>query len=269
MAKTVMVTSLKGGVGKSTVAAGISTALALSGKRVLSLDFDFDVRSLELIMGVESKTVFNSLDVLEGRCPLGRAVVTHERVGGLYLLAAPSLSCSEASRLDFKKLFCQLNDFVDDGKELDYIIIDAQAKDEDVILAVSPYCDTVLVPCSHSPASERAAELTGERLSRVGAKEIKLVVNGFDAEGVLRSDRVGVAELIDSTRLMLLGVVPYDSELELLEEKGELVDVLPKSSNTRRAFANIAVRLDGGQVPLFDGFSGSLYKKVLQIKMGY
>ena len=266
MAKIVLVTTTKGGVGKSTVAAGVSAALALSGKRVLVLDLDLSVRSLELIMGLESKTVFNSLDVASERACVERAVLAHEKVGGLYFLAAPSLESSKVSDLDIKKLFEKLLGFADDGKELDYIVIDAQARETELIREVSPYCDTALVPVSHSPSSVRAAEMTGELLRDFGAKEVKLIVNGFDAEGVLRSGRVALAELIDSSRLMLLGVVPYDRELELLGDVGELITALVKSSNTKRAFENIASRLDGEQTPLFNGFSGSTYKKLLHIK---
>lgn len=266
MAKWVLVSSVKGGVGKSTVAAGISTALALSGKKVLALDFDFAVRSLELVLGLESKTVFNSLDVTSERVSLERAVIRHEKVGELYFLAAPSLDSKKALDLDVKKLFEKLQGFADDGKELDYIVIDAQASEAELIREISPCCEVALVPVSHSASSVRAAEQTGELLRDLGAKEVKLVVNGFDAEGVLHSGRVGLAELIDSSRLMLLGVVPYDRELELLGDSGELITALPKSSNTKRAFENIASRLGGEQIPLFNGFSGSTYKKLLHIK---
>ncbi len=269
MAKIVLVTTTKGGVGKSTVAAGVSAALALSGERVLVIDLDFAVRSLELILGLESKTVFNSLDVTEGRCPIKRAVAECDGVGGLYLLAAPSQSQADASRLDLQKLFDEIKSFSEGEGAIDYIIVDAQANNTDIIRGVSPYCTTALVPCTHSPASVRAAEQTGELLRDCGIGEIKLVVNEFDAEGVLHSERVGIAELIDTSRLMLLGVVPYDRELELIGENGEALDKLPKSSNTKRAFVNIAARLDGTQVPLFDGFAGSIYKKVLQNKKIY
>ncbi len=261
MAKVLLVTSLKGGVGKSTVAAGISASLALLGKRTLALDFDFTVRSLELILGLEGKTVFNSFDVLEGRCSLERAVVAHGELDGLYLLAAPKL---DARELDFGKLFDSLTNFAPDGKSLDFIIIDAQARDTDVIRALSKRLDLALVPCSHSPSSVRAAEQTGELLRECGVNETKLVVNGFDADGVIRGGRIGLAELIDSTRLMLMGAIPYDRELELCSDGGEPISALPKSSNTRRAFMNIAARLDGGQSPLFDGLAGNVYKKILQ-----
>ena len=261
MAKVLLVTSLKGGVGKSTVAAGISAALALSGKRTLALDLDFAVRSLELILGLEGKTVFNSLDVLEGRCSLERAVVAHGELDGLYLLAAPRLDTRE---LDFGKLFDSLGDFSPDGKALDYIIVDAQARDTEIIRAVSRHLDAALVPCSHSPSSVRAAEQTGEFLRECGVNETKLIVNGFDPDGVIRGGRMSLTELIDSTGLMLTGVVPYDRELELCSDSGETIGTLPKSSNTRRAFMNIAARLDGGQSPLFDGFAGNVYKKILQ-----
>ena len=266
MASTVMITSIKGGVGKSTITAGISTALALSGKRVLVIDFDFTVRSLELILGSENKTVFNSFDVTNGRCSLGRAMVMHEKVSGLYFLAAPKLDGAEASSLDFGRLFNEVKSFEEDGKKFDYIIVDAQAKDADIIREISPYCDRALVVSSQSPSSIRAAELTGVLLNTCGVRDTKLVVNGFDAEGVLNSGRIGLIEMIDTARLMLLGAVPYDRELELISEKGDGIDTLPKADNTRRAFMNIAARLDGGQTPLFDGFAGGIYKKVLQIK---
>ena len=266
MAKTVIVTSCKGGVGKSTVTAGISAALALSGKRALAIDFDFTVRGLELLLGVENSTVFNWLDVMDGRCDLSRAIIPHGKLGGLYFLAAPRLEQADASSLDFHGLFGKIKDFRDDGKEFDYVIADVHGKDSDTVRKISEFCDKALVLCDHSPASVRAAELTGELLRDCGVGDSKLLINSFDADGALRGNRTGIIELIDTSRLMLAGVVPYDKELELLGENGELIDALPKASNTGRAFMNITARLEGDHVPLFNGFAGGVYKKLLQGK---
>lgn len=263
MAETLLVTSCKGGVGKSTVAANLSLALAKDNYRVVAIDCDLTMRSLDLVMGLENESMFNLCDVICGRCTLEKALVKDSRAKNLYFLAAPSGRHVSVDTESFAELIRSVKEYKIDGEPVDYVVIDAPADDECSIALTAPVCDEAIIVCSHMPSAIRAANYTCELLDNYKVEKQRLVINGFDAIGVLERGRAGIIEMIDLSKTKLLGVVPYDSEFALSQEKGELFDSLPKRNNVREAFASIAKRLAGKQVPLFDGFIGKQYKKVL------
>lgn len=263
MAETVLVTSCKGGIGKSTVAANLSLALAQDKYRVIAVDCDFRMRCLDLIMGHENAAMFNLCDVIEERCTLERALVKDNRAGCLYFLAAPSNRHVSVDPEGFTKLIKKLKEYKPDGEPVDYIVIDAPAADDDSIALSAPESDEAIIVCSHMPSAIRAAAFTCELLDEYKVKKQRLVINSFDAKSALDCNRTGIIEMIDSSRTRLLGIVPYDRELMLHQEKGELIDRLSKRNNARAAFKIIAKRLAGRQIPLFDGFVGKQYKKIL------
>lgn len=263
MSETVLVTSCKGGIGKSTVAANLSMALATAGFSVIAVDCDFRMRCLDLIMGFENRAVFNIYDVAKGRCELDRAVIKDTRSDSLYFLAAPSDRHAVIEDAEFKSVIEKLREFKHDGKEIDYIIIDAPAADDDSIALSAPVSDQAIIVCSHMPSAIRAATFTSDLLDEFGVKKQRLLINSFDVKSALASYRTGIIEMIDSSKTMLLGIVPFDRELMIRQESGELIDALPKKNNARIAFNNISKRVFGRQIPLFEGFSGKNYKKIL------
>ena len=264
MSQTVLVTSCKGGIGKSTVAANLSMALAMAGYSVLAIDCDFRMRCLDLIMGFENNAVFNIYDVISSRCTLERALVCDSEFESLYFLGAPSDRHAEVSPQAFAELIQTVREYKPHGKNFDYIIIDAPAADDESIALSAPVCDQALIVCSHMPTAIRAAIFTSELLGDMGVKKQRLIINSFDAKSVILSDRSGIIEMIDSSKTMLMGIVPYDRQLMIHQERGELINKLKRNNNARGAFVNIAKRLCGRQVPLFDGFSGKDYKKILK-----
>ena len=263
MSETVLVTSCKGGIGKSTVAANLSMALAMAGFTVLTIDCDFRMRCLDLIMGFENSAVFNLYDVISERCSAERAIIKDRRVSSLYFLAAPSDRHAVINASEFERLIDELRVFTTESGKFDYIIIDAPAADDESIALSAPVSDHALIVCSHMPSAIRAATFTSELLNDYGVKKQNLLINSFDAKSALLSKRTGIIEMIDSSKTMLIGIVPYDRELMIHQENGELLDSLPQKNNARAAFVNIAKRLCGRQIPLFEGFSGKQYKKIL------
>ncbi len=263
MSQTVLVTSCKGGIGKSTVAANLSMALAMAGYTVLAIDCDFRMRCLDLIMGFENSSVFNLYDVTSKRCSLERAIVKDDEMPSLYFLAAPSDRHADVSPEDFDALVKSACEYEPDGRGFDYIIIDAPAADDESISMSAPVCDQAIIVCSHMPSSIRAAIFTSELLGEYGVSKQKLVINTFDVKSALACDRLGIIEMIDSSKTMLMGIVPYDRELMICQENGELINKFKKRNNAKAAFINIAKRLCGRQIPLFEGFSGKDYVKVL------
>ncbi len=263
MAKTILVTSCKGGIGKSTVAANLALSLAMAGFSVAAVDCDFHTRCLELIFGCESKTVFNLYDVIQDRCTLERALVRDMRANSLFFLAAASDRQACITSDDFSGLIHRLGRFEGDRSAIDYIVIDAPA-DEDTVAMCAPVCDEAVIVCSHMPAALRAASLTSMLLGKHTSCTQRLLINSFDAKGVLEKGRAGITEMIDTSKVRLLGIIPFELDLMIYQEKGELIDRLPRQSLARTAFANVAKRLVGEQIPLFEGFSGKEYKKILE-----
>lgn len=247
--KTIIVTSCKGGVGKSTVTANLAFALACRGKRVLAVDCDFSNRSLDLIFGCEDNVLYDICDVIYGRCDIERAVIVDERCENLFFCAAP-LEAEE----DFDSN--QFSSVLDKAKEVfnpDFILVDTPGAVSETVEMVSPMADMALIIVSHQPTAARAAERTGMMLDRFGLEDQRLIVNAFDADAVLSGLRTGINELIDKTHTRLIGIIPHEYELSLSQEFGKLCGEVDNKEIKliAAAFDNIAARLTGADVPLF------------------
>lgn len=247
--KFIVVASSKGGVGKSTVALGISRALAEMGESVLLSDLDFGNACLDLLVGCENSVVYTVLDVAAERCKAEDAVI--EADGGVYLLPCPAGGKTEIS----EEGDCTASDVIGAVKAaaesgtFSYVVIDTAAGVNDVTDEAVKIADITLVVSGHNPISLRAAESTVARFSPSARGDIRLIVNQFDIENLLggKGNRNGLLQIIDSSRAQLFGVVPYDYELMLKHEGAKV-----KKIGAEVAFSNIAKRLMGYEVPLFD-----------------
>lgn len=262
--KVIMIASSKGGVGKSTTALGVAVQLAAAGEKVLLCDLDFGNACLDILMGVEDKVVYTVIDAAKGRCPAGDAVIDPADTGvdGLHLLPCPAggvfrISDEDGddtvSECDIMVVMLRAAEEIGAG----YTVIDTGAGVNPITDAASDFADTVLVVASHNPISLRAAEGTVSRFSDSGHKDIRLVVNSFEAEATVKrkGSRRSLLDIIDMSRAPLAGVIPYDYSLMLFHEGlGRISDI------SERAFKNIALRLKGEDVPLFDGM-GRIRKK--------
>lgn len=253
----IMVTSFKGGVGKSTVTANLALTLALRGKRVLALDCDFNMRCLDLIMGLEDRVVYDICDVCCRGIQFSRAVIQDPRSDNLMFCAAPYNCNTSIDPVVFREC---LNTICNDYN-FDYVLLDTPGDLSPVLLDASIVADSALIIATHQPASIRAAERTGEQLEKMGIKERRLIINSFDAYAVRRGIRPGIIDIIDRTYVQLIGVIPLDRKLSELQESGSLIDNIP-DNDSAHAFNNIAERLEGYSVPLFKGF-GSNYKSII------
>lgn len=265
----ITITSLKGGVGKSTVAANLAHALAARGNKVLAVDCDFNMRSLDLIFGVENQVVYDLFDVLTRNIPLKKAIINDERRAGLDFCPAPYSIDGDVPEKEFCELIrsCVSDDAESSGRKnngekeqpphYDYVIIDTPGDTKVTLSRVAAVTDIGIIVTTHQPAAVRAAERTGYYLGELGVAQRKLIINAFDSEAVVRGIHPGIIETIDNTGMQLLGVIPYDSEMLSLQEKGMLVAEGGNSigcRNCTRAFTNIAGRLSGENLQLFDGF---------------
>ncbi len=244
-----MVTSCKGGVGKSTVSANLGIRLALDGWRTLVVDCDFGVRSLDLIMGLEDEVIFDITDIILRDIPPERALIRDGRSENLFFCSAPYSYNNELEPESFRDALKNIGEKM----ELDYIIIDTPGDTGSPFRLAAAAADTALVVSTYQPASIRAAERTGILLSEAGVESRFLIINCFGPDGIEFGVQPGLLEVIDKTAIRLIGIIPYEAALAEKQAKGEDVFTLPRS-NAAVAFSNIAKRLTGRNIPLFTDF---------------
>lgn len=256
--RVVTVTSFKGGVGKSTVAANLALSWAMAGKKTLLVDCDFRMRSLDVLLGLENEIVHDSGDVLSGKVVLEKAIIPYHRNRDLLFLPAP-FNCKNG--ID-KKAFSDMLDEAKEKYQLDYIVLDTPGSSGEEFSAAASISDSAYIVATHSFPSIRAAECTGRELEEAGIADRKLIINMFDTSGRDSDKKPSVVDIIDKTALCLGGIVPFDSGIVLMQDKGELIDKA-EGHNISKAFINIRQRTEGRNVPLFTGFKGINRKKLL------
>lgn len=242
----ITVTSGKGGVGKTTTLANVSTALALLGKRVIVVDADIGLRNLDLVMGLESRILYDLFDVLEGRCRLEQALVRFDRVPSLHLLAAAqSRDKADVTTEQMMALTQRLRQMAD------YIFIDSPAGIEHGFQSAVAPADRVLIVTTSDVSSLRDADKVIYLLERDWQRQPGLIVNRYNVQLAREGEIRDVDDILDILSVDLLGVVPDDSRIMLMTDRGTPA-VLSRRLYTTRAYHNIAQRILGHNVPLMD-----------------
>ncbi len=262
-AKITLITSCKGGVGKSTVAANLAMSLAVRGKKVLLCDCDFDMRCLDLLLGVENDIMYDLYDAAKGRTDISRVLLRDTRSENLWFAAAPYKGGRDITADEFSGIIEDALDY----EAFDHILLDTPGSLGVPAVLESGVVESAIIVASHQPSSIRAAGQTGEYLTRNHIMNQRLLINSFDLAAALAGERPGINEIIDRTFIQLCGIVPYERELMVGAETGRLACQL-KSSNARAAFDNIASRLEGMYVPLFHGFKGVKTKGQIKRLLG-
>ena len=202
-----VVTSGKGGVGKSTVTAYLGVELCKKGKKVLLIDMDEGLRSLDLMLDVSSHTLFDVSDIIKGNCNVNQAVIPVKQCPILYLLPAPVTVNSLNSPKGMKILCEKLSEF------FDFILIDSPAGvGKGFINAVSG-ADNALVVVNPDPVSVRDAAYVAKLLRENKVENIRLIINKLDIDLVKKGVLYNIDEVIDATALQLIEAIPYDIEL--------------------------------------------------------
>ena len=230
----ITVASAKGGVGKSTFCCGVGNVLALNGKRVLLVDMDIGVRSLDILLGVSEKTVYNWGDIINGNCDYRRAVI--ETSKELYLLPAPMGFNDEYTPEAFGEMIESLK------KDFDFIILDAPAGLESGFrLAVSASKQCIIVSTPEA-TSIRAASYASQNVKGLGVDDVRLVVNRFNKK---IHKNIDVDDIIDNVGARLVGIIPDSSEIY----GGASYNKIPFDCKGNQAFVRIAKRLCGQNIP--------------------
>ena len=244
MGKLILLTSGKGGSGKSSITCGLGAALCRRERKVLLVDLDEGLRTLDLMLGLASQTLFDLSDVYNSRCSLASAVQSVGENGSVYsnlfLLPAPLKSgdVQGDSRLaELKHHMAQGYDYVliDSPAGLDAGFMSAAAGVRDAVIVVTP-----------DPVCVRIASAVRETLLKAGAENIRMLINKFSWDMLVRRTVFNIDEVIDETGIQLIGIVPYDKNVQQSASLG----VPLEGCAAARAFDRIAARLDGEHISI-------------------
>ena len=243
MGEVLAVLSGKGGTGKTSVCAGIATALAQSGETVLCIDCDVGLRNLDISLGMSDSGALSFQDVCGGGYSLDRAE-QHPSCPNLRFLTAP-MNChvEEIDPLAFREMLRSAR------KNFDYIFLDAPAGVDAGFRLVTDNADRFLVVTGAGPAAIRDASRVGELLELAGKKNIRLVVNRVDRE-VLSAVRLTIDDVMDTSGLPLIGVVLEDPCVILAASFGKPLLEYARRSDAAKAFRRIARRIQGFPEPI-------------------
>ena len=239
----IAVVSGKGGTGKTSFTAGVGSALAQSGRRVLCIDCDVALRNLDLALGLSDKALMDFSDVARRRCGLSDAAVEHPQLPGLHLLTAPVRSGRPAvTESEMRALLEEVR------RQFDYCLLDAPAGLGTGFRLAVCGADRCVVVTTADASALRDAQHTVMELNRFPAGSLHLVVNRV-RQKMLRQLHATIDDAIDRAGLPLLGVVPEDDALPLRLNRG--LPLLPAGGQgAAAAYQNIARRIQGEKVPL-------------------
>ena len=237
MGEVIVITSGKGGVGKTTTTANIGIGLAKLGKKVLVIDTDLGLRNLDVVLGLENRIVYNLVDVIEGKCRPKQAIIKDKRFQDLYLL--PS-----AQREDY-----------------DFVLLDCPAGIEQGFQNAIAGADKAIVVTTPEVSSIRDADRIIGLLEGSGLRDNQLVINRLRVDMVKKGDMMSVEDVTEILAIDLLGVIPDDESVVIATNQGE--PVVGEASPAGKGYENICRRLTGEEIPVTD-FSrhGGIRKKL-------
>ncbi|MCL6562193.1 MAG: septum site-determining protein MinD [Firmicutes bacterium] len=259
MGEAIVITSGKGGVGKTTTTANLGAALAQVGMKVALVDADIGLRNLDVVMGLENRIVYDLVDVVEGFAKLKNALIKDKRFENLYLLPAAQTRDKTAVSPE------QMQDLVLKMKEdFDYVLIDSPAGIEQGFRNAVAGADRALVVATPEVSSVRDADRIIGLLEAQEKHKPSLIINRIRPNMVRRGDMMDIDDMIEILAIELLGVVPEDETIVVSTNRGEPA-VLNPQSRAGEAYRNITRRLMGEDVPLFkleeeSGFFGRIRK---------
>ncbi len=244
MGEVIVITSGKGGVGKTTTTANLGSALALAGKSVVMMDADIGLRNLDVALGLQNHVVYDLVDVIEGKCRIRQALVQDKRYDKLYLLAASQTRDKNAVTPQQMQALC-----TELKEQFDYVLIDCPAGIERGFLNAVAGADCAIVVTIAEYAAIRDADRIIGSLEEAGIAEKKLLINRMRSDLVKKGGMLSISKVVEMLAIPLIGVVPDDEHVLLAAAAGN-VAAADKKSVAGVAFGNTALRLMGQSVPL-------------------
>ena len=252
MARIIVVTSGKGGVGKTTSSAAIATGLAQKGKKTVVIDFDIGLRNLDLIMGCERRVVYDFVNVIQGDATLNQALIKDKRTENLYILPASQTRDKDAlTREGVAKV-------LDDLKAMDFefIVCDSPAGIETGALMALYFADEAIITTNPEVSSVRDSDrilgilASKSRRAENGEEPIKehLLLTRYNPGRVSRGDMLSMEDVLEILRIKLVGVIPEDQSVLRASNQGEPV-ILDTQADAGKAYADTVDRLLGEERP--------------------
>jgi len=260
--KVIVMTSGKGGVGKTTVTASLGAALALQGKRVAIVDMDIGLRNLDVVMGLENRIVFNVVDVIQGRCKLKQAAIKDRRIDNLFLIPASQSDDKDVIKPEnMTWLTRKLRN------EYDFTLLDCPAGIEHGFKNAIAAADEAVVICTPDVSAVRDADRV---IGLLYARSItpKLVVNRINPKMVANGDMLSHEDIVDVLSIDLVGLVEMDEQVVVASNTGVPL-VTNKESKAGMAFQRIAMRLNGQpDLPIENPMMQKGFWKAISKKLG-
>lgn len=238
MARKIILASGKGGVGKSSLTAGIAIELCNMGQNVLVIDFDIGMGCLDLILASDDTGIFNWGDVVKGSCEPMQAI---RSTVGPSLLTAPTRFDCDYTGDSVRDMIAEYDDI------FDYILMDAPAGVSGGFLLAAACADEGIIVSTADEVCVRVGAFAGEKLSELGVTDTRLIINRFNKKLTSQGHYLNIDEVIDATVLQLIGVVPEDKKISYCSVVGMTT---LDSSKAKEAFKRIAMRLEGFNVNL-------------------
>ena len=246
--RAITVTSGKGGVGKTTITANVAVALAALGRRVTAIDTDIGLRNLDIILGMESRIIYDIVDVAEGKCHLLQALIRDKRLPNLHLLPASQTSDKTAISSEDMGAICR-----ELKADNDFVLIDSPAGIERGFQNAVASADDIIIVTTPEVSAVRSADRVIGLVEISGKGPGQLIINRIKPAMVKRGDMLDTFDVIEFLAIELLGVVPEDEGIIVAANKG-IPLAYEQSTPASRAFNNIARRLTGETVPFLPIF---------------
>lgn len=243
MARVIVITSGKGGVGKTTICANLGAKLAGFGFRVALIDADIGLNNLDVVMGIENKVLFDLCDVVDGKCRVKQALIQDERFPTLYVMPSAKINSKTLiSGENMKKVINEISPF------FDYILIDCPAGvDNGFHRAVYPAHEAIVVVTPHI-SSLRDADKVLEVLSNYSLENKSLIVNRVRGDMLLSGEIISVEKIVDLLNIDILGVIPEDDAVSSLSSLGAFA----YGTSGAKAFSLLAENLHNGCKKIYD-----------------
>ena len=259
MSEIIVITSGKGGVGKTTTTANLGVGLAIRGKKVVLIDTDTGLRNLDLLLGLENRIMYDLIDVTEGRVPYKKALVRHKKHDSLYLL--PTSQIKDKTALNPAQLVALCEEL---RQQFDYILIDCPAGIEQGFKTAIAAADCAIVVTMPEISAVRDADKIIGELGRADKENIKLIVNRIRPQMVRSGDMLDMDDIDEILSLECIGQVPDDELVVTSTNRGEPV-VSNKESLAGKAYSYIVGRICGEEIPFLEFGEEGFFVKLKRV----
>lgn len=259
MSEVIVITSGKGGVGKTTTSANLGTGLAMLDKKVVIIDTDIGLRNLDVVMGLENRIVYNLVDIIEGNCRMKQALIKDKKFPNLFLLpSAQTRDKSSVTPEQMKKLVDTLR------TDFDYVLLDCPAGIEQGFKNAIAGADRAIVVTTPEVSAIRDADRIIGLLEANDIEKYHLIINKIRMDMVSKGDMMSIDDVVEILAIDLIGAVPDDENIVISTNQGE--PLVGSNTPAGTAYMNICRRICGEDIPLMD-LSGknSIWNKISRI----